>query len=162
MVDARQNADVAQFERLLRELTDRNEITDLVSRLGLWLDEKRFDEAPSIFTEDAAAQTPGGAVQGIALVAEQARRNHATVEQTQHIITNVLIDLDGDHATVQANLLVTFAYHANTPGPHFTLGARYRFEAVRTPQGWRLSQVQITPVWASGTREGGAKTPAAS
>jgi hypothetical protein len=162
MADVRQYADIAQFERMLRELADRNEITDLVSRLGLWLDEKRFDEATSIFTEDVAAQTPGGTVQGIALVAEQARRNHATVERTQHIITNVLIDLDGDHATVQANLLVTFAYHADTPGPHFTLGERYRFEAIRTPQGWRLSRLRITPVWTSGTREGGAQTQAAS
>jgi SnoaL-like domain len=43
----------------LQELIDRGEIAELVSRLGLWLDEKRFDEARSILTEDATAKAPG-------------------------------------------------------------------------------------------------------
>ena len=44
----------------LLELTDRSEITDLVSRLGVWLDEKRWDDARSILTQDAIVTTPGG------------------------------------------------------------------------------------------------------
>jgi hypothetical protein len=84
---------------LLHDLTDRREIADLVSRLGLWLDEGRFDEA--------------------------------------------LIDLDGDRAAVRANLVVTFADDAVT-SQHSKL---YRFEAVRTPDGWRLSRVEVLPVW---------------
>jgi hypothetical protein len=34
--------------RQVQALIDRGEITDLVTRLGLWLDEKRFDEARPI------------------------------------------------------------------------------------------------------------------
>jgi hypothetical protein len=45
---------------LIQDLTDRHEIADLVSRLGLWLDQGRFDEAPSILTQDVAVSTPGG------------------------------------------------------------------------------------------------------
>jgi hypothetical protein len=133
----------------LRELLDRQAITDLISRLGLWLDEKRFDDAPSILTEDAAVETPGGIAQGIVRVADQARRNH-TGDVTHHVITNVLIDLDGDRATAGANLIASFAEPESEP--HYTLGERYRFEAVRTPQGWRLSRVHVVPIWRRGTR----------
>ena len=132
-------------------MSDRDSLIDLVSRLGLWLDEKRFDEAGSIFTDDVSVSTLGGSAEGIEAVAEQARRNHS-VDRTQHVITNVLIDLDGDRATVGGNLMVTFVERADTPGTHFQLGERYRFKAARTPQGWRLSRVEVRPVWTSGER----------
>jgi hypothetical protein len=87
-------------------------------------------------------------------VAEQARRNHADFEHTQHVITNTLIDLDGDRATIGANLIATFVHHDGAPEPRFALGERYRFEAARTPRGWRLSRVQVTPLWRSSSRNG--------
>jgi hypothetical protein len=124
------------------EIADRLAITDLVSHLGLWLDEKRFDDARSVLTEDASVSTPGGTAEGIDRVVAQASRNHE--DATQHRITNVLIDLDGDRATVGANLVVTFARDGV---PRATLGERYRFQAVRTPEGWRLSRVEVKPVW---------------
>lgn len=127
---------------LLHDLTDRREITDLVSHLGLWLDEGRFDEAPSILIDDVTVDTPGGHAEGIEHVIAQARRNHQH-DHLQHVITNVLIDLDGDRATVRANLVVTFADDAVTSQQ----GERYRFEALRTPGGWRLSRVEVVPVW---------------
>jgi hypothetical protein len=127
---------------LIHDLTDRHEIADLVSRLGLWLDEGRFDEAPSILTQDVAVSTPGGQAQGIERVIAQARRNHQHAH-LQHVITNVLIDLDGDRARVRANLVVTFADDAISSQQ----GERYRFEALRTADGWRLSRVEVEPVW---------------
>jgi SnoaL-like domain len=127
---------------LLHDLNDRREITDLVSRLGLWLDEGRFDEAPTILTQDVAVSTPGGQAQGIERVIAQARRNHQH-PHLQHVITNVLVDLDGDSAAVRANLVVTFADDAISSQQ----GERYRFEAVRTADGWRLSRVEVEPVW---------------
>jgi hypothetical protein len=59
----------------LQDLTDRQAIVDLISRLGLWLDDKRFDDARSMFTEDVTIDTGGGSTRGIDGVAEQARRN---------------------------------------------------------------------------------------
>ena len=129
---------------LLHDLTDRREIADLVSRLGLWLDEGRFDEAPTILTDDVTVDTPGGQAEGIERVIAQARRNHQ-YDGLQHMITNVLVDLDGNHAAVRANLVATFVDDAVVE-QH---GERYRFEAVRTADGWRLSRVEVRPVWIS-------------
>jgi SnoaL-like domain len=145
--------DPTESQRRLQELTDRSEITELVSRLGLWLDEKRWDEARSILTEDATARTSGGSVAGVDQVAAQARRNH--VVPTQHVITNVSIDLDGDRARVGANLIATFVGGPDGSGPDSQLGERYRFEAVRTSDGWRLSRVEARPVWSARSTSAG-------
>ena len=127
-------------------LTDREAITDLVSELGLWLDEKRFEDARAVLADDVMVDTPGGRSQGIDAVVEQARRNHEA-HDTHHVITNVLVDVDvdGDRATVRANLTATFAARADTPS--FVVGERYRFEAARLPAGWRLSRIRVVPVW---------------
>lgn len=132
----------------LRALADRAAITDLVSRLGLWLDEKRFDDAGSVLTDEISVTTPGGAAQGVAAVADQARRNHAD-HHTQHVISNVLVTLDGDRAEARANLVVTFAGDGVHAPAQRTRGERYRFAAVRTPKGWRLSRIVVEPVWAA-------------
>lgn len=120
---------------------DRHELTELVGRLGLWLDDKSFDEGHALFTEDAEAHTLGGVAKGVDALVAQARRNHTV--PTQHFITNPLIDVDGDRATIRANLLVVFAYEG---GPRL-LGERYELEAARNADGWRISRVQARPIW---------------
>lgn len=77
---------------------DRAELTDLLARQGLWLDERRFDETASIFTEDATVDTRGGRAEGRQALAEQAHRNHARFARTQHVTSNVLIDVAGGRA----------------------------------------------------------------
>jgi hypothetical protein len=84
--------DATQLGRKLQQLAERSTITDLVNRLGVWLDERRFDEARSVFIENAAADTPRGwSVQALDLLVEQASRGHE--DRTQRVITNVLVDL---------------------------------------------------------------------
>jgi SnoaL-like domain len=101
--------DVARFERQVAELTDRNEIANLVYRLGAFLDARRFDEMQSLVVEEATVRTPGGTADGREALIAQARRNHPPDEPTQHLITNPIVELDGDRAKVRANLVVNFA-----------------------------------------------------
>lgn len=123
-------------------LTDRAELTDLVSRLGLWLDDPASAAPEDLLAEDVRVQTPGGRAAGRDAVVTQATRNHADAT-TQHVISNVLVDLDGDTARIGANLVVTFV----RDGGHRTLGERYAFAARRTPSGWRLTDITVQPIW---------------
>jgi hypothetical protein len=136
------------------DLLDRDEIATLVHRLGACLDEGRFDDLRRVFTADAVASTPGGVAEGIDAMIDQASRNHSPDDGIQHLISGVLVDLDGDSAAVRANLVVTFARRspsATTPAAPAALGEVYRFAARRTPAGWRLTRVATTPVWVSHT-----------
>ncbi len=141
----------------VQQLVDRNEITDLVYRLGVSLDEGRFDEMRSLLVEEVTARTPGGTAEGREAVIAQASRNHSRDEQIQHVTTNLLIELDGDRAHVRANLVVHFAPPGGpsesllAPPVQFTLGGVYRFEVVRTSRGWRFARVETSPVWMSGS-----------
>jgi hypothetical protein len=154
----------------LQQLQDRTEITDLVSRLGACLDEGRFDDMRSLMVEEVTARTPGGAKEGRDAVVGLARKNHRPEWGQEHVITNVLVDLDGDRATVRANLVVHSAPDPSSPeaapvtvadgqlppllAPKvtFMLGEVYGFDVVRTPQGWRFGRVEATPVWHWGSR----------
>lgn len=129
-----------------QELADRAELTNLVAKQGYWLDEQRFDEIGSVFAEDASAHTPGGQALGLEAMAAQARRNHERFQHTQHVTTNIQIDLDGDRAVVRANQVATYVEHP--PHPAYTSGTRVRYDAVRTPEGWRFSRFEINPLWS--------------
>jgi hypothetical protein len=135
---------------LIESLADRVEITDLVNRLTAGLDEHRFEDLLPLFVDDVTAQTPGGKAEGREEVIAQATRNHRDYDRLQHFTTGVLIDLDGDQATVRANLVGVFG-HSSEGQPSRALGAVYRFGVVRTEdEGWRFASVEVRPVWHSG------------
>jgi SnoaL-like domain len=127
----------------LQQLTDRADLVDLTARLAQWLDGQRFDEAPTLFEPDVAVRTPGGSAEGIEAVVAQARRNHEGA-QTHHSLTNVLPAVDGDQATIDANVLLAFVH---PDGMLESIGGRYRLGAVRTGAGWRLNHIQVDQVW---------------
>ncbi|MFC6883568.1 MULTISPECIES: nuclear transport factor 2 family protein [Actinomadura] len=130
-------------------IADRIEIADLVTRFALLLDEKRWDDADAVFADDVVVHSPrGGELQGIDEVVEFMRRSEVEGQHTQHTTTDLLVEVDGDRAAASANS--TVHYYRDGQAPHFTGGLRQSCTVVRTPAGWRLREVRITPAW---TRE---------
>jgi hypothetical protein len=78
---------------------------------------------------------------------------------TQHVLTDVTIDVDGDHAKGRANAIITFApegpghlltiNEAEQVDPYLTLGEVYRVETRRTEEGWRISRIEVRRSWSS-------------
>jgi hypothetical protein len=132
----------------LSTVIDRLDIERTISSVGRCLDERDFDGLRDLYTPDASVSTPGGDVSGHDALVEQARSRHSSDDGIQHLITNLLIEQDGDQAAVRANLLVTFAKTGvGDPAP-FLLGEVYHFNLARTPMGWRITHLRSTPVWA--------------
>jgi hypothetical protein len=160
-------ADPMSLNDQLRQLNDREAIADLITRLGLMLDEKRFDEAGAILADDVTVRTPGGSARGRDAVVKQARRNHTV--RTQHVITDPLIELKGDRAAARANLIVTFAPKSDQPAARLLsgdseqpvsrlmIGERYRFEAIRDDAGWRLTAIEVARLWSTQPLTPGAR-----
>jgi hypothetical protein len=130
-------------------IRDRIEIADLLTRFALLLDEKRWEDADTVFTDDVAVHSPrGGELRGIDKVVGFMRQSEVEGQHAQHTTTDLLVDVDGDQAAALANS--TVYYYRDGQAPHFTGGLRQHFTASRTPAGWRLREVRITPAW---TRE---------
>jgi hypothetical protein len=129
----------------LGALADRAELTDLVTRLGNWLDAGATGDPAALFASGVRVSTPGGDSEGVDAIVAQAQRNHEV--PTLHVITNVLSDVDGDTATVRANMIATFA---DSETEVRRTGGTYAFDAVRTPTGWRFASITIKRVFREG------------
>lgn len=131
-------------------MSDRHAVEELVSRYGAMADERAFDDAASILADEVVAEYPFGRHDGLTAVADAGRDGLGAFAATQHVIANLLVEVDGDQAEVRANLIAVHVHDANVPEAHFDLGGVYRFAARRTPQGWRLTRIHLTAVWTAG------------
>lgn len=142
--------DLTPLNDLVRLQRDRQAIAELITRLGVMLDEKRLSEARSIVSDDVFVETASGPARGPDAVVEKARRNHTV--RTQHVFTDLQVELEAHRAHARANLILTFAPDqpgshlviggSEQPGSHLTIGDAYRFQAVRTDDGWRLARIE--------------------
>jgi hypothetical protein len=126
----------------IQALADRAEISDLFVKLGRCLDEHRFDELRELFTPDVVGTTPGGRQDGREALIVQARRNHEDYDRLTHQFTSVLVEVDGDTASVRAYVTGSFG-HADNPRPERVLTGLYRNKVVRTSEGWRISELTV-------------------
>jgi hypothetical protein len=127
-------------------IADRIEIADLFARLADLLDEGRHGDAHTVYHDDIVVRSPrGGELHGIGEVTDYLERSRVEGERTQHVHAGVLVDVDGDRARATANELVYF-YRDGAP-PHRTSGLRAACAAVRTPSGWRFSEIRISLAW---------------
>ncbi|MGY2126103.1 nuclear transport factor 2 family protein [Nocardia gipuzkoensis] len=126
-------------------VADRIEIADLFTRFARLLDERRWEDADTIFTGDVKVHSPRIDVRGIDKVVGFMRQSEVEGEHTQHTTTDLLVNVDGDQAAASANSLVYF-YRDGRP-PHQSSGLRLACTAVRTPAGWRLREARIMLAW---------------
>lgn len=130
-------------ETLIRALADRAELAELVARHSLWIDEGRYGETDLLFTKDVVVKSPRGEARGIEALIELVRSGHDTYSRTLHSKSNLIIEVDGETATVRAHDIAVFVIDDETEA----LAAGYhRYGARRTGDGWRFDRLVVTPV----------------
>jgi hypothetical protein len=134
---------------------DRHEINDLTSRLALLLDARDWDTLEQLFTDpvhwdrtslfggEPETQTPAELVGGL-------RYALGGLDATHHLITNLVITLDGDKATGTANMVGTHLLANSSGDPIWTVGGRHDYRYERTAAGWRIASVIFTVQWGTG------------
>jgi hypothetical protein len=111
--------------RIARDLADRHEVAELLTRGGRLLDEGRHRDARSIYTDDVVVRSPrGGTLRGIDEVIAFLEASPVEGERTQHVHTDVLVDLDGDRAEVSANTFTHFYRDGAPPTRLAACGSR--------------------------------------
>ncbi|WP_280235877.1 nuclear transport factor 2 family protein [Nocardia cyriacigeorgica] len=129
-------------EALIRDLTDRAELAELVARHSLWVDEG-FTGTDRLFTEDVVVTSIRGEAHGIEALTALARKGHDAYARTLHNKSNIVIEIDGDTATVRAHDLAVYVIDDKTEA---IANAIHRYRARRSADGWRFDRLDVSPV----------------
>jgi ketosteroid isomerase-like protein len=134
----------------LQELSDRQEIRDLITAYTRAVDTGRFSDLAAVFTEDAVLDysSPGGPVGSLAEVTPFVE-NLLGFERWQHVIGQVEIVLDGDAARATAYFINPMVARNPDGSEHVVeVGGYYHHDLVRTPTGWRSARMVDDIVWS--------------
>lgn len=116
---------------------DRDEIRDVLARYCLYIDTGAVDAWAELFTEDGVfagvADTPMVGREALAKFAES-----IAPRGLHHVVSNEVIEVDGDKAACRASVLVFSNRSVVTSG-------RYEDDLVRVDGSWRLARRTFTP-----------------
>lgn len=138
------------LEERIQTLEDRAALTDLVSRLYRLLDEERYDQLATVYTDDVELNFPSAHMSGLDEASAMAHRRAERYDRMLHSNSDVLIELDGDSATIRANHLAVHVHPGDDLSSHFDAGIVHVFEASRTDDGWRLHRGRAHVIWTGG------------
>ena len=131
----------------IREIADRLEIAELLTRYAGGVDSKQFHLWKDVFTQDAILDfsAVGYPAASRDEVIERFGAAMAHVPMTQHYVTNIAYEFDGDRAAVRA----MFYNPMLIPGmaDYSYCGGYYHHRFVRTPHGWRSEHLYEENVW---------------
>lgn len=143
---------MADVDVSVQRLLDERSIAALMHRYARALDGKDWGLLTTCFTADATAIYGEviGRVEGIDAIAGACRTALEKLDSSQHILSNLEIEIDGDSARVRSYV---HAQHtkANTPGgDNFIIGGIYLDEIGRAADGWRIRVRELKILWQEG------------
>ena len=126
----------------LQEISDRIEIQDLLVRYSHCIDTRDWDGLDDVFTPGAFIDYTalGGSKGTLAETKEFLAKAMVMFKSFQHMIANLMVDLDGDRATARTICHNPMVLDREGREHVFICGLWYVDELVRTAEGWRISQ----------------------
>ncbi len=129
---------------------DEDQIRRTLSEYSQRCDDGRFEEWADLFTDDARFVLSGQVTEGRDSIRTMMAAMMLPDRRGQHVISNSLVDLDGDSATASTDYLFV---RPTSEGPTIVAAGRYRDRLVRDGNRWRFRERAITML---GVTEGAA------
>jgi hypothetical protein len=135
------------------EFDDHRTITELVYTYALGIDTRKWKLYRSIFANEIEIDfssyngQPAGRMRADDWV-QRVQGVFPGLAATQHVMTNPIVEVDGDAAV--CTMYVVAEHFLDAEGPSFTLGGYYRDTFVRSSTGWLVSGVNINVLWRRG------------
>jgi hypothetical protein len=118
-------------------LEEKDTIREVLAEYCFRLDGGRFAEMAALFIEDGTWDTAFGKATGRTAIADLARGLRERGPQPRprgiHLVTNIVIALDGDRAQVRSNWTVV---QNGADGPQIGSGSAYADEMVKQNGSW--------------------------
>ena len=125
-------------------LEEKDAIREVLAEYCFRLDDGRYDDMAALFTADGTWDTAFGKATGRGAIAALARdlRVRAGPDRPRavHLVTNIVIALDGARAEVRSNWTVV---QNGAEGPKIGSGGGYRDEMVKEDGAWRFRYRRI-------------------
>lgn len=142
---------MADVARTYEDLLDHQAIVDTAIRYTWALDQKRWDDLDDVFTPDARTFLMRTEPEtGIDEIKERIRSSLAPLDDSQHIVSNHQVVLDGDTATHRCYLHAQHIFNDVEGSPLFVVAGRYEDDMVRTADGWRITKRSLLTMWTDG------------
>ena len=137
----------------LLAVADRIEIADLLTRYTRAIDTHDWDRLDAVFTPDAHIDysATGGLAAGYPEVKSWLAKMLPMFGNTQHVLGQLEVTLDGDAAKVTAYFLNPMVLpQKGGPDLLWEFGGYYHHDLVRTPDGWRSRRLVEELAWKRG------------
>lgn len=131
-------------------LEERLAITDLTVAYCWAIDTHDWPLLNDVFVSDATADLDGVPKVGRAAIVDYIAAVLGKLDDSQHIIANHQIDVDGDAATSRCYLHAQHVRLGVPGGDLFVVAGRYEDTLVRRPEGWRISHRRLVVMWRDG------------
>jgi hypothetical protein len=138
--------DGKSLEQAVRELLDRQAIVDVLHRYCHLVDVQQLDRmVEEVFAPDGSDDHGEGPVVGRRAIRDWFVDNTANIAGNAHNISNVMIELDGDRATMRSTVTSwTWTREHSGAGAlrpaDYVLVLNYVDELSRYPEGWRIDR----------------------
>lgn len=128
---------------------DRLAIADGLTRYAYAIDDRDFAAVRALFAPDAHLDytASGGPAGPRDEVVDWIEQGLGLVGPTQHVVTNVLVDLDGADATSRCYLVNPLLTPENPAETVVLIGGGYRDTWRRTRDGWRITDRVHEVLW---------------
>lgn len=139
-------------------MNDHAEIHDLLARYAWGLDARDFALVARCFAPDARATYGGQELEGVDAIVRYVR----AVERfraTTHVMTNIVIDLAGDRASVRSQAIAYLVSSESEPDAVRIRGIRYDDEMARIEGRWVITARVHRADWASTLSPGQVQVP---
>ena len=145
-------------EGQLKEIIERTEITDLLIRYFAAVDDNCIDMkiVKATFTIDAKIIRPDGtAIIGQENILDGHIKSFARFKATHHVITNFIVSINNDMATLRSNIIANHLWADNENNPslnnkHFLADGVLSAQAIKVNNHWRISELKNNVVWRTG------------
>lgn len=140
----------------LGELLDKQDIHEVLSRYCRGLDRGDAEMVAATFHPDAVHNHSGSVEPAAELVEGLRKPARKVLRSVSHMISNVLVDLQGDTALSECYFLACHRIDFDGADWTWIVGGRYLDRLERRAGGWRISERTAVYDWARTDRVGSA------
>ncbi len=141
----------------VQRLLDRADIMDTIHKYATGIDLHDWATYRSIFADEVEFDFSSFEGQPPTMMkaddwVAQVRSVLAGFDATQHVLTNHVIDIDGDRASTTVYMQAEHFLANNQGDNSIALGGYYNHVLSRTPSGWKITKCKLTVTWNRGNR----------